>query len=83
MLGNKFEIPFAKVLSAWQSEFKGSLLTLHESAPVARRVGILLPSLFEGKANQQLPEGWLVLPRTCGEHDSENQATMQDYVQTE
>ena len=75
-------LPFAKVLSAWQSEFKGSLSTLHKSAPVAMRVGFLLPSLLEGKANQ-LPEGWLVLPRTCGEHDSENQATMRDHVQKE
>ena len=75
-------LPFAKVLSAWQSEFKGSLQTLHKSAPVARRVGFLLPSLLEGKAKQP-PDGWLVLPRTAGDTDSANQAAMREHVQNE
>ena len=75
-------LPFAKVLAAWQSEFKGSLQTLHQSADVARRVGFLVPALLEGKATQ-LPEGWLVLPRTSGEADSANQAAMREHVEKE
>ena len=75
-------LPFAKVLSAWQTEFKGSLKTLHQSAPVAIRVGFLLPSLIEGKA-KQLPDGWLVLPRPSGDNDSGNQVAMREHVEKE
>jgi hypothetical protein len=55
-------LPFAKVLSAWQEQYKGNLQTLHTQTSVAVRVGFLLPASVDGKATE-LPEGWLLLPR--------------------
>ena len=75
-------LPFAKVLSAWQEEYKGHLQTLHTRAPVALRVGFLLPASVQGKATE-LPDGWLLLPRPFKEHESENQTAMRDHVQRE
>lgn len=75
-------LPFAKVLAAWQAEFKGSLLTLHQNASVAKRVGFLLPSMLSGKPNQ-LPDGWLVVPRGSGDSDSANQTAMREHVEAE
>ena len=75
-------LPFAKVLSAWQEEFKGHIQSLHTHAPVALRVGFLLPSSVSGKATE-LPEGWLLLPRAIKDHESENQSAMRDHVERE
>ena len=75
-------LPFAKVLSAWQEEYKGHLQTLHTQTSVALRVGFLLPALVQGKATE-LPDGWLLLPREFKEHESENQTAMRDHVQRE
>ena len=75
-------LPLAKVLSAWQEEFKGHLQTLHTRASVAMRVGFLLPASVQGKATE-LPDGWLLLPRSVKDHESENQTAMRDHVERE
>ena len=73
-------VPYAKILSAWQEEFEGSLQGLHQNTAVAVRVGFILPATMTGKASQ-LPTGWLMHPREVPLHDSEHQASMRQHVE--
>ena len=75
-------VPYAKILSAWQDEFKGSLWSLHEHKSVCARVGFILPANMHTKANE-LPIGLLMLTRDSTSHESVNQASMRQHVERE
>ena len=45
------KVAYAKMLSAWQEHFKGSLKALHENASVSQSIGFLLPAQQSGRAN--------------------------------
>jgi hypothetical protein len=75
-------VPYAKILTAWQHQYKGSLHSLHHIATVAVRVGYILPAASSGKA-QTLSSGWLMIPRNFQGTESNNEASMRQYVEKE
>ena len=76
------KVAYAKMLSAWQEYFKGSLKALHENSSVSQSIGFLLPALQTGRA-KELPVGWLIQRKPRNDSQSANAAATMELVEQE
>ena len=60
-MGDEFEGPFAKALSAWEKHYKANLTSLRKNVSYAMKLGLLAPP-ETSDPQQKLPPGWLMLP---------------------